>query len=648
MKWDKFLKEFGNLLFFWFFGILFFSIFRFVFITIYAERIKVWEGMDLLRVLRIGFQFDTTVMGYFTLIPLLVLFISVLLGSLKVAVIIRKVHQGIFILLSTIICVITINYFREYNDQFNHFLFMILYDDQKAVAKTILKDFHPILNIIVSISVMLISFWILHLSEKGTLIYSQLRRIHFKGSKFIFILVLLGLFFIGIRGSYTDSPITKRDAFISKDAFLNKTTLNPYRALDYALEDFQQVNSITKGNPFLSEQEEQNIPYNTVTEVLKKQAKGTFLVEKPKQIFLIVMESYDSWPLMKKYEGFGVATHLTQIAQAGMRFTHFLPASFSTFNSFGAITAGVPFFGYSISNISTTQPTFATSIFQQFKKLGYQVNFFYGGYLAWENLGVFCEHQGVEHIWSAANVEQRNNLGFWGIEDEKLFHMVQQNVPADTYSLNVILTTSYHSPYDVDIYDKGFPYHSEADLPASVRKYWDGKSMNLKELGHLWYGDKCIGDFVKVAEQKYPNAVFAFTGDHFGRRFVNAHPNLYERSSVNFILYGKGIKAQELHTPGTHIDIMPTLIEMVAPKGFEYYSFGESLFSEGKNTAISFEKMIQGDELFYIPKNGKPLSINLNTMEEHSVADPTPYEQMYNQQMGLAWWYTVKGNQIKE
>ena len=51
-------------------------------------------------------------------------------------------------------------------------------------------------------------------------------------------------------------------------------------------------------------------PQDKVTDVILKAAKGP-TIEKPKQIFLIVMESYDSWPLMDKYQGFHFADNLT-------------------------------------------------------------------------------------------------------------------------------------------------------------------------------------------------------------------------------------------------------------------------------------------------------------------------------------------------
>ena len=75
--------------------------------------------------------------------------------------------------------------------------------------------------------------------------------------------------------------------------------------------------------------------------------------------------------------------------------------------------------------------------------------------------------------------------------------------------------------------------------------------------------------------------VFTFTGDHFGRKFINHKPNLYEKSSVPFIMYGKNIPKEISEVPGSHIDIMPTLIEMVAPKDFKYFTSLRDLILTG-------------------------------------------------------------------
>jgi len=271
---------------------------------------------------------------------------------------------------------------------------------------------------------------------------------------------------------------------------------------------------------------------------------------------------------------------------------------------------------------------------------------YYGGFLSWENIGEFTRHLGCDKIYSGVDMGGKSDSGQWGVEDEKLFNLVLEKTNPEEYSLNVIMTSSYHAPYVVNVEEKGFPYKSPDDFPAEVKSYFQN-GMNMKELGHLWYGDYAIGEFVKGAEQKFDKtSLFAFTGDHYGRRFVNKKPNLVERSCVPFILYGEGIeKGIVSNTPGSHSDIIPTLIETVAPEGFTYYSFGQSMFTPDKQIGIGFEKVITGDSLFYFPKDAKVDVIDLSNLKELQLEE-NPYSSKYNDFMALAWHYIRFGDKL--
>ncbi|MGV4529961.1 LTA synthase family protein [Ornithobacterium rhinotracheale] len=647
MKWKSFLKELSNLIFFWFVGIVFFSLFRIIFACLYYQRIQIFEWKDFTRALFMGFRFDCTVMGYFTILPLfLLLAFSGFTSRLKFVIGVRKIMQILFSILGVLICVVTLNYFKEYNQQFNHFIFLAIYDDQKAAFNSILKDFHPFLNSFASIVAIVVLLYIFKKFEKSEIIFHKLSKINSLAGKTILVLLSITLFVGGIRGSFTGFPVRKFTSAVSKDSFINKIIINPFRSLMYAYDEFNEINGNSK-NPFLSEQEfNQIFKAKKVTDLLEKKTQGA-MIQKPKQIFLVIMESYDSWPLMEKYRPLKLSENLSAIADKSLRFTHFLPASYATFNSFGSIVTNIPYTGINISHIRETVAPFETSIFEQFKKLGYKTNLFYGGFLSWENIGDFSLYQGADHVYSAMDYADKTDLNVWGVEDEDLFNLVNQSINPDEYTFNLILTTSYHTPYTVDVDKKGFPYKKKEDFPKDLQKYYDN-GLTLKEMGHLWYGDKCIGDFVASAEQKFPEAIFGFTGDHFGRRFITHQPNLYERSSVNFILYGKQIPAELNTTPGTHIDIAPTLIEMIAPPNFTYYSFGKSLLSPDKDEAISFEKIIKNNDLYYLPKEEKKDKINLENWKEEKVNEDKTLTDMYNKQMGLAWYYTVKGNDLNK
>jgi phosphoglycerol transferase MdoB-like AlkP superfamily enzyme len=137
---------------------------------------------------------------------------------------------------------------------------------------------------------------------------------------------------------------------------------------------------------------------------------------------------------------------------------------------------------------------------------------------------------------------------------------------------------SYYTPYEEDVYAKGFQHKSINDLPEKFTEIYNEEQIPLNILGHFWYADKTPGNFLEKAEKKYTNSLFAFTGDHFSRKFNNGAPTLYESSSVPFILYGKDIIPEKKDISGSHIDITPTLLNLINPQKTTYYSFGNSLF----------------------------------------------------------------------
>lgn len=640
-KWNAFIKELGNLTFFWIFSICFFFLFRVVFICLNLSAIAKSVGWsDYLNVFFMGFRFDATISAYFIALPFLSLLVLSFFDKVAWASKIRVLFQRLFVVLSAIVCIVTINYFNEYNDQFNHFLFLGLYDDQKAVTKTILEDFNPLLNLAILIVVITVSWIIFKYFRNKCNIANFLG----KGNKTAYkvtIVVLSLLLFVGsIRGGLGKNPAMRKWAYVSSDEFLNKVVINPFRSLKYAISDFKELNKPKGSNPygkFIGEK-------SSLLEGIRKKDVSENTV-KPKQVFLVVMESYDSWPLLDKYKNFGVSTKLKNIQERGIHFPNFLPASGSTLNSFGAIITGVPYVGVNINQIGATGNSFKSSIFKQFKKLGYETNFFYGGFLSWQNVGNLTKNQGVDHLYSAPNAGGKTESGVWGIEDEKLFNLVYNSVDKNTNSINVILTTSYHPPYKIDVFAKGFPYRNKEELPKDAQKYYK-EGMSFKALGHLWYSDKAIGDFVSKAENKYPDALFCFTGDHFGRRFVNKQPNLYEKSAVPLILYGKGIEPGVNKTPGSHIDISPTLIEMVAPKDYEYYSFGKPLLNEIENgVGIGHGKVISDCEIEKYTNASNHKSFNF-IVNKSNLIEESKYKKEHDSLLSLAWEFTIKKDEF--
>lgn len=646
-KWNSFLKELTNLFFFWFFGVFFFFVYKLFFIGIfYKDLSDSVTYKNYLDALFTGFRFDCTAISYFILIPLVTLLLFSYWNKFKLIKNIRIVCQNLFVVFTSIIYLATLNYYAEYRSQFNNFLFMGLFDEDKlAIAKTIVLYCHPVLNVLVLAISITLGILIFRQFEHSDKLYNILIKIEGKRSRVLLVFVFIFLFISSIRGTFYGRPMMQKWAAVTTDSFLNKTIVNPFRSLKYAYVEYQEFRKIDKVNPY-GELLAENSDENSIIQLTRHNSKGA-TIKKPKQIFLVIMESYDSWPLMEEYRPLGLSKNLSYIADNGIHFANFLPAYCATFHAYSTITSGIPYTGVGIADLACMQEAYITSIFSQFKKLGYKTNMFYGGFLSWQNIGNYTEHLKCDKIYSGVDAGGKSESGDWGVEDEKLFNLVTSKLDPDDYSFSVILTSSYHAPYNIDINKKGFMYITPDDFPEEMKDCYDD-GMGILEMGHLWYSDWAIGEFIKQAENKYPDALYCFTGDHYGRRFLTHHPDLYERSSVPFILYGKDIKPSKPETPGSHIDIMPTLIEMVAPRDFIYYSFGESMFTPNKKYGIGFNKIITDDFLYFNSTDEGKIIYDLRNRREQSLDDQSfrLFTESYTTLMKKAWHYIVKGNNI--
>jgi phosphoglycerol transferase MdoB-like AlkP superfamily enzyme len=244
---------------------------------------------------------------------------------------------------------------------------------------------------------------------------------------------------------------------------------------------------------------------------------------------------------------------------------------------------------------------YPTALATQFKKLGFTPQFFYGGYLSWQHVGDFARAQDFAAVYGAAHIKNWQKTNEWGVDDRALFEFVAATIKAaKTPTFNLIMTTSNHPPFSIDLKREGFYKEKIEKLLAQ----YPNTNTDVKELGHIWYADKTIGEFINKINAIDSTALFVITGDHFGRRHILPNPSSFEAAAVPLIIYGAKIKQYcNLHpckavclTAGSHLDLGATLIELVAPKGFTYYAIGDNLLAKRKfNLGIGSDKIITPD-----------------------------------------------------
>ena len=226
----------------------------------------------------------------------------------------------------------------------------------------------------------------------------------------------------------------------------------------------------------------------------------------------------------------------------------------------------------------------------------------------------------------------------WGVADEHLFDFAARTVGDDRPSFNFIITTSNHPPYTVDLKANGICCRVPPELEP---EFEFNRAKMLKVLGHHAYSDRSMGKFVEQEESRVSRPLFVITGDHYGGNFINSRPTLFEESAVPLILYGREVlRGATLPegVAGSHLDIAPTLIESVAPKGFVYHAMGHNLLEPrasylgyGGDRVIAADYVAEvGEVVKFAAIPGRPLPA--------TVPDLAQLGRQCRNLQGIAWW----------
>lgn len=567
----------------------------------------------------------------------------------------KKIHfyTGLTaIILTVILCTLNIGFFYEYHSQFNQWIYGIWQDDTLAILISIWKTF-PVIKIlcfILCLSIIFIKVLKFYLRKNLSLSINNTQKTAYI-FKTLFTLAIVSSYCIGLRGSIKSRPLQRDDIAVTKDAFLNKLVTNPYFSLYYTyseqktLQNAAGIEKFIKNTP-LEEAIAKTFPNKPSLKEnfsqwfesnIQTPAKAT---QKPSHIFLIVLESQDSWPLLEAYQSLPIAPYLNQLKSNAFYVKAFISAGTSTRTSLNALISGLPD-AYVFTNFQpNSKSPYPTAIPQQFKKLGYETNLFYGGHLSWQRLGEFAHDQGFDNCYGREHLPANTPGDSWGVFDEHLFSFILHKLNPQKPSFNLIMTTSNHSPYPLDLAAIGCPLTQPTSYENSI--FLKNTSTSPKILGHLWYNDHCTQKFIQAAKSKLLHPIFAITGDHTSRRFLSARPSLYEQKSVPFILYDpKNPSLSKIKTnsiAGSHIDIAPTLIDYIANKGFNFKSLGSSLFNpERLQAGFGADAVITPSHIWLIDEAYPPEPLP-NTHSTALLKQDEALNLSYNTYHAIAWF----------
>lgn len=296
----------------------------------------------------------------------------------------------------------------------------------------------------------------------------------------------------------------------------------------------------------------------------------------PERRLNVVLISVES--LSARYSGtYGRQDSLTPrldaLAADSLVFTELYASGTRTVRGLEALALSVPPTpGESIVKRAHNEGLF--SLAEVFNAKGYESQFLYGGYGAFDNMNYFFGHNGyVVHDRRDIPNEKIHHANIWGVADEDLYTLALEQLDAAHARgqplFAHVMTTSNHRPYT---------------FPAG-RGPWPQGERNSA----VAYTDWAIGDFIERARSKpwFHDTLFVITADHCAASAGKAALPVFQYH-IPMWIYAPGSVAPGRYAALTsQIDIAPTILGLL---GMDYTSqfYGSDVFQREPGTERAF------------------------------------------------------------
>lgn len=589
------------------------TIFRIIFMRTYNPY-PTWQGrwQSVLGALRYGFWWGMDFDAYVFLVPLVLITIPALFFGTyhRYEDMVRLIGLTIYSCILYAAFAGKMIFYKHFHDTYNYMVHYGKHAEKNNLIDVFFNQDRGLLVLVGFIPVAIIS-WL-----AGSTFLS-LPSIHYPAFEstwmtvlwniFLVIVSVVGFYWFRYGGtlSHDDKPewdtiptVVKEDIFFARATVPDLCALetvykNPLRS-EYTATEEDIDNAINRVVP--DEYKENWHELDNPLYAFKRIARGP-KISKPNHIFFIVGESIPQWSLDETHKSLNICTGLWNFKEQShtVQIPNFLPAGNVSRPSIVSLMSGIYDAGLEINEReSFWHGAFPTSFAHQMKQLGYQTIYWYGGNASYGNFNHFGKAQGFDRVESASIFCGPDAPKTWvGVYDHVFLENIEQQIKSiDKPTFHFIYTTSNHGPYKME--DSLLDYDSEKVMPDVGEDLRSNKTRN-KELATYRYSDKAIFNFVKSMKDAYPDSLFVVTGDHsnlFGSlnntSLIHRDYTLRDTFCTVGLLQHPELEDNMIVTKkGTHMSIMPTIIEAIAPKGFEYYSITPSLFEEQPETLIT-------------------------------------------------------------
>lgn len=599
-----------------------FSLFRYV--TLLYNRpsyfFQVDRTLTVREAFKIGLWFDITVASYALLLPYLLLTLAYIWPrEHRRLFAFTRFYCGAVILVSLIICAADVPYFNFFNSRLT--TAAVHWKNNLQVAKYIISEvkYYPF--------ILICAFCIWGTGRLMRRIWHRTwsQSSHTPNNRMLATSLASVLMLCGLWGGATPKTPDMKRATFSNDGFINQLTLNPVHTWFDSYFDFDiHVDNIDR--VIAKVQFELGITKTLPSSPIAR-AHHYPQAAKPMNVVLVLMESMSA----NRMGIFGNPKNLTPGLDSLARNSVFFDNCYSN----GIHTnAGLYSSIYSMPIIMMQHPmNNGRSEFLEFTGLpitlrdeGYLTEFFCTHPKTFDNLDVFLQKNGYDHISDLADYPPEKVANSWGVGDETLLEYALENMdslasdPSGKPFFSTILTITTHPPFTLPAFTKFKPRSTD---PIEIT---------------YEYSDWAIKNFMDSCALKpwYNNTIFVFVGDH-GVNIPGPYDVPLSYNHVPLIIHAPGLfnKPEVRHQLANQTDIFPTVMGLVR-QDYVQNTLGYDLFQEKRPFAFFSQDHKMGvlnDRFLYVArKSGKETLIDYRSgsVEDISHLYPALVDSMKN------------------
>lgn len=525
-----------------------------VFLLYYYHLSAQVTAFQLFLVFIHGFSLDATVAGWFTVVPLLLVIVSLWVHwSPKVWHRILLIYFGIVTLLASAIFAVDLGLYEYWGFRLDGML--LNYLTEPSVAMASVSVWQTIRQLLFFFGYAAILFWVYY---RVTMLFPT--ESEDKPFRMLAVLLVLGgVLFLDIRGGVGPAVANVSKAYFSTNMYLNHAATNPVFSFLSSVVHTDGLNDYNYQTDAAVEKDFVHYSQPVASDTLSQSVLNT---TRP-NVVLVVMESYCRTLSDEKVKGEWVGANLHRLSKEGIWFENFYSNSFRTDRGTVALLSGFP--GQPNMSISK-EPNKCirlSSVARSLAKAGYSSSYLYGGDANFTNKAAYLYSVGFDSVIDKHKIHIPGAFSTsWGYADNAMFdqfysHIIDLQHRGKPY-FTTLMTISSHEPFEV-------PFHK----------------FSHKKLNAFAFTDDCIGRFVEKLKHSpaWKNTLVIFVADHGYSYPDGLSGSACARFHIPMLWLGGAVsKPMQVNDFASQIDLAPTLLTQMRLPHSEYV-FGKDIFN---------------------------------------------------------------------